>query len=103
MKRLLVILIAVILIFSMTACQGSAQISCPPADESDMVIAPGSIGSFKPSSKEPPELKVLDSTCLGIVANIGLIPGLMITAMVPKQVCALTAPILWNGRSFWCP
>ena len=71
MKKILSMLLSVILILSMSACQAYDQISCPPADESDKQIAPGSIGSSKPSSKEPPELKVLDSTCLGIVANKG--------------------------------
>ena len=69
MKKLLSILIAVILIFTMTACQN--QISCPAADEPDQINAPGSNGASKPTSKEPPELKILDSTCLGIVANMG--------------------------------
>ena len=71
MKKLLAIILAVILIFSMTACQSSGQISCPAADEPEQMNAPGSDGASKPISKEPPELKILDSTCLGIVANIG--------------------------------
>ena len=71
MKRLLSILFAVILIFSMTACQSSGQVSCPADDESENVNAPGSNGVSKPTSTEPPELKILDSTCLGIVANKG--------------------------------
>ena len=71
MKKLLAIILAAILIFSMTACQSSGQISCPADDEPEKVNAPGSNGASKPTSKEPPELKVLDSTCLGIVANKG--------------------------------
>ena len=69
MKILLSILLAVILIFAMTACQ--SQISCPAADEPNQMNAPGSNGASKPTSKEPSELKVLDSTCIGIVANKG--------------------------------
>ena len=30
------------------------------------------------------------------------VPGPTTMAMVPKPVSALTAPIRWNGRSFWC-
>ena len=71
MKRLLSFLLAAILIFSMTACQSSSQISCPVADESEQLNAPGSNGASKPTSKEPPALKVLDSTCIAIEANIG--------------------------------
>ena len=71
MKNLLAILFAVILIFSMTACQSSGQISCPADGEPEKVNAPGSNGASKPTSTEPPELKILDSTCLGIVANKG--------------------------------
>ena len=55
----------------MTACQSSGQISCPADDEPEKVNAPGSNGASKPTSTEPPELKILDSTCLGIVANKG--------------------------------
>lgn len=69
MKKLLSILLAVILIFAMTACQN--QISCPAADEPNQMNAPGSNGASKHTSKEPLELKVLDSTCIGIVANKG--------------------------------
>lgn len=71
MKKLLAIILAAILIFSMTACQSSGQISCPADDEPEKVNAPGSNGASKPTSTEPPELKILDSTCLGIVANKG--------------------------------
>ena len=71
MKKLLAILFAVILIFAMTACQSSGQISCPADGEPEKVNAPGSNGASKPTSTEPPELKILDSTCLGIVANKG--------------------------------
>ena len=71
MKKLLNIILAAILIFSMTACQSSGQISCPADDEPEKVNAPGSNGASKPTSKEPPALKVLDSTCMAIEANIG--------------------------------
>ena len=71
MKKLLNIILAAILIFSMTACQSSGQISCPADGETEKVNAPGSNGASKPTSTEPPELKILDSTCLGIVANKG--------------------------------
>ena len=71
MKKLLAIILSAILIFSMTACQSSGQISCPADDEPEKVNAPGSNGASKPTATEPPELKVLDSTCLGIVANKG--------------------------------
>lgn len=64
-------MLTVILVFSMTACKSSGQISCPAADESKPIIAPGSNGASKPTSKEPPALKVLDSTCIAIEANIG--------------------------------
>ena len=69
MKKLLAIILAAILIFSMTACQ--SQISCPAADEPDQISAPGSSGASKPTSKEPPALKVLESSCIAIEANIG--------------------------------
>lgn len=55
----------------MIACQSSGQISCPAADEPEQVNAPGSDGPSKPTCKEPPALKVLDSTCIAIEANIG--------------------------------
>lgn len=71
MEKLLAITLAVILIFSMTACQRSGQISCPADDEPDPINVPGSNGASKPTSKEPPALKILDSTCLAIEANIG--------------------------------
>ena len=71
MKKLLAVTLAVILIFSMTSCKSSGQISCPAEDEPDPVNAPGSNGASKPTSKEPPALKVLDSTCIAIEANIG--------------------------------
>ena len=71
MKKLLAITLAAILIFSMAACQSTGQISCPAADEPNQINAPGSNGASKPTSAEPPELKILDSTCLGIVANKG--------------------------------
>ena len=71
MKKLLAIILVAILIFSMTACQSSGQISCPAEGEPEKVNAPGSNGASKPTSTEPPDLKILDSTCLGIVANKG--------------------------------
>lgn len=71
MKKLLNIILAAILIFSMTACQSSGQISCPADGEPEKVNAPGSNGASMPTSTEPPELKILDSTCLGNVANKG--------------------------------
>lgn len=71
MKKLLAIILAAILILSMTACQGFGQISCPATDEPEQLNAPGSNGASKPTSKEPPALKVLDSTCIAIEANIG--------------------------------
>lgn len=71
MEKLLAIILTVILIFSMTACQSSGQISCPAADEPEQVNAPGSNGASKPTAKEPPALKVLDSTRIAIEANIG--------------------------------
>ena len=71
MKKLLAIILSAILIFSMAACQSYGQISCPADDEPEKVNAPGSNGASKPTSTEPPELKILDSTCLGIVANKG--------------------------------
>ena len=71
MKRILSILSAVILVFSMAACQSSGRISYPADEKSEKVNAPGSNGASKPTSKEPPELKILDSTCIGIVANKG--------------------------------
>lgn len=69
MKKILAILLTVILIFAMNACQ--SQISCPAADEPDQINAPGSSGASKPTSKEPPVLKVLDSTGNDIEANKG--------------------------------
>ena len=71
MKRILSILGAVILVFSMAACQSSGRISSPADEKPEKVNAPGSNGASKPTSKEPPELKILDSTCIGIVANKG--------------------------------
>ena len=71
MKRLLSILLTVILIFCMTACQSSGQISCPAGGEPDQVNAPGSNGASKPTSKEPPVLKILDSSSNCIEANKG--------------------------------
>lgn len=71
MEKLLAITMAVLLIFSMTACQSTGQISCPAEDEPDPVNAPGSNGASKPTSMEPPALKILDSSGMAIEANIG--------------------------------
>ena len=67
MKKLVSILLTAILIFSMAACQSAEN----PENGQGQPNPPGSNGSSKPTSKEPPELKVLDSTCIGIVANKG--------------------------------
>lgn len=67
MKKLVSILLIAILIFSMAACQSAQN----PENGQGQPNPPGSNGSSKPTSKEPPELKVLDSTCIGIVANKG--------------------------------
>ena len=71
MKRIVSILGAVILVFSMAACQSSDRINCPADEKPEKVNAPGGNGASKPTSKEPPELKIPDSTCIGIVANKG--------------------------------
>lgn len=60
MKRIPSILLAVILVFSLAACQSGQEINLP-----------GSSGSSKPTSKEPPVLKILDSTSTGIEADKG--------------------------------
>lgn len=52
MKKLHFILLTVILIFSMTACQSAQEPTNPP----------GSNGAPKPTSKEPPALKILDNS-----------------------------------------
>lgn len=57
MKRLLSILIAVILIFSLAACQSNQK----PELELGKTSPPGSNGPSKPSSVEPPMLKVQDN------------------------------------------
>lgn len=67
MKRMISILLAVILIFSLAACQSSQE----PGQELGQTNPPGSVGTSKPASKEPPVLKILDSTCIGIEANKG--------------------------------
>jgi len=67
MKKLVSILLTAILIFSMAACQSAQN----PENGQGQPKPPGSNGSSKPTSTEPPELKVLDSTCPGIVANKG--------------------------------
>ena len=63
MKRIISVLLAVILVFTLTACQ--------VAEESSPTNPPGSNGAAKPTSKEPPALKILDSTCIGLEANKG--------------------------------
>ena len=67
MKKLVSILLTAILIVSMAACQSAQN----PENGQGQPNPPGSNGSSKPTSTEPPELKVLDSTCPGIVANKG--------------------------------
>ena len=67
MKRLVTILIAVILVLSMNACQSAHETDIGQGQPN----SPGSNGSSKLTSSVPPELKILDSTCLGIVANKG--------------------------------
>ena len=67
MKRFIPILLAAILIFFLTACQPSQK----PELGLEQTNPPGSNGVSKPMSKEPPALKILDSTCIGIEANLG--------------------------------
>lgn len=71
MKKLLVIYLAVILIFSMTACQSTGQISCPAADKPEQINAPGSNGASKPTAKEPPVLLITDDSGNTSKANTG--------------------------------
>lgn len=71
MKKLLSILLTIILVLSLTACQAYGQVDCPASDEPDPVNAPGSNGSSKPTSKEPPVLTILDSSGNSIEANKG--------------------------------
>lgn len=61
MKRIVSILLAVILIFSLAACKSIQKPVSPP----------GSDGPSKPTSKEPPVLIVLDSTGIGVEASKG--------------------------------
>lgn len=63
MKRFISILLTVILVFSMAACQ--------PAGEPEQTNAAGSKGVSKPASKEPPVLKIVDGTCQAIEASTG--------------------------------
>lgn len=67
MKRLGSILLAVILLFSMTAC----QLSQKPEQGLSQTNPSGGSGTSKPTSKEPPELKIQDSACVGRKANQG--------------------------------
>ena len=57
MKKLLSILLAVILILSMTACQSAQN----PESGQGQTNPPGNDGTSKPTSKEPPALKALDN------------------------------------------
>lgn len=63
MKKWICCLLAAALVFSLAACQAPA--------EPDPTNPPGGNGSSKPTSKEPPTLKVLDSTCMGLEATRG--------------------------------
>ena len=63
MKRVLSGLLAVVLIFTLTACQ--------TVGEPLPTNPPGSNGQSKPNSKEPPVLRVMDSTGIAIEANRG--------------------------------
>lgn len=71
MKKLLAIILAAILISSMTACQAYGQVDCPASDEQEQINSPGSNGPSKPTSKEPPVLKIQDSACVGVEAIKG--------------------------------
>lgn len=63
MKKVFSMLLAVTLVFALTACQTSLeQLPTNP---------PGGSGASKPTSKEPPTLKILDSTCIGLEASKG--------------------------------
>lgn len=63
MKKVFSILLAAILLAALTACQTSG--------ESIQTNPPGENGASKPTSKEPPTLKILDDTCIGLEAVIG--------------------------------
>ena len=63
MRRLLSCLLAVILVFGFAACQA-------PSEPDPTNPAGGKVAS-KPVSKEPPTLRILDSTCMGLEANKG--------------------------------
>ena len=63
MKRWISILFAVLLVFSLTACRTSGEVI--------QTNSPGSNGASKPTCKEPPELKIIDSACQEIVAGLG--------------------------------
>ena len=63
MKKWICCLLAIMLVFSLTACQAPS--------EPDPTNPPGGYGASKPTSKEPPVLKILDSTCMGLEATTG--------------------------------
>ena len=63
MKKWICCLLAVMLVFSLAACQAPS--------EPDPTYPPGGNGASKPTSKEPPVLKILDSTCMGLEATKG--------------------------------
>ena len=63
MKKWICCLLAIMLVFSLTACQAPS--------EPDPTNPPGGYGASKPTSKEPPTLKILDSTCMGLEATKG--------------------------------
>ena len=63
MKRMISCLLAFILVFSLAACQAPT--------EPDPTNSPGGNGPSKPTSKELPTLKILDSTCMGLEATKG--------------------------------
>ena len=91
MKKLLAITLAVILIFSMTACQNPGA-----PNQTD---PPGSNGVSKPTSKEPPALKVLDSSSMAMKANIGTYSWMYDNGDGTQAgICADSShPLEWQG------
>lgn len=63
MKKLIYFAFTLILIFSMSACNVSETLN--------QTNAPGSSGTSKPTSQEPPVLKIMDNSCISIEANTG--------------------------------
>ena len=63
MKKWICCLLVAALVFSLAACQAPA--------EPDPTNPPGGNGASMPTSKEPPTLKILDSTCMGVEATKG--------------------------------